>query len=166
MGVCVNEVWWGLTKAEIIQSGSIIALVLITWYYAWLTRRQADLMERARQDITLKDLLTWAGTLHKIISSAPYWDTSEKIGEVQDSLTILLNESLVLMGACRQIDPDLSVEILRTSEDILRLAECLNRFADGKFPEPKDLAEEIAIGEALWKHGSNIRAMVSKLKAR
>jgi len=145
-----------MSTVEIIQTVIILALVLITAYYAWQTRRQAN----------LNDLISWIDDLYKDISDVDDWRKLKGIEDAEESFVSLINQRLVLVRGCNKIDQELGVEISKTTDEIMRLSKHLKRYYEGNGKIEEVHAETVAIRDTLWKHLANIIDRVSELKAR
>lgn len=187
-----------MSTGEIIQIALISALILITAFYALQTHRQANLLSkqlkeehRARSDMNLNEVLSWADNVDKVI----FMVTKEEIEEdietktVSNNLRFLFGQGIIAMEVGQKIDLDLGIEVLETVRSIsaflkhlMRMdnpQEILEHFGIGKtiqqiFDDPKQENEfrerlndeRLDILETLCQHLKNINVIASKLKGR
>lgn len=183
-----------MSTGEIIQIALISALVLITAFYAMQTRRQANLLSkqikeerRARSDMTLNEVLSWADNVYKAIWMVKKEDIEEDIETISDNLLFLLGQSIVVMEVGREINLDLGIEILDSARSISAFLKHL-----GRMDSPQAILEHLEIAKdleqvldnpkqseglrerlnderldilvTLLEHLSNIKVIASKLK--
>ncbi|MFC2059700.1 hypothetical protein ACFLTZ_01230 [Chloroflexota bacterium] len=73
---------------------------------------------RARSDITLSEVLSWADNVHKTIYMVKKDDIEYDIETISDNLLFLLGQSIVVMEVASKIDLDLGIVVLDCARSI------------------------------------------------